>query len=78
MRRKVITKRPSYREAVYWIAHNDNDGGDRVPVGCRDGELQGQVRNNIAGYISTLLVADLFGADPQAVAADIFRERHRR
>lgn len=75
MRKKVVTKRPSYREAVQWIALNDNAGDDRVPAGCRDGQLQRKVIDSIAGYISTLLVADLFGAEPLLVATDIFRER---
>lgn len=63
-RLKVVTKRPTYREAVAWIALNDNTAaGDSVET--------------IAGYISTLLVADLFGAEPRLVAVDIERCRYR-
>jgi hypothetical protein len=54
-------KRASYREAVEWIALND--------------EPTGGVLEDVAGYISTLLIADLFGKDPQDVAAAIIRVR---
>jgi hypothetical protein len=63
-RKKTVTKRPSYFEAVNWIALNDNAG---------DGE---GVRE-IQGYLSTALVADLFGADPWKVAVDVERARFR-
>lgn len=57
-----VTKRPTYFEGVAWIANNDNTGaGDDVAT--------------IAGYVSTLLLADLFGADPHLVAIDIERAR---
>lgn len=64
-RRKKVTKRPSYREAVAWIAHEDNAGaGDSVDF--------------ISGYLTTHLVADLFGiADTRDVARDVARERER-
>lgn len=62
-RKRTVTKRPTYGDAVRWIAFNDNDGSDdAVP--------------EIAGYISTLLVADLFGAEPYKVAVDVLRTRH--
>lgn len=65
MPRKLrVTKRPSYFEAVSWIARNDNAGN-------------GDSRADIEGYISTLLVADLFGADPYLVSVDIARARHK-
>jgi hypothetical protein len=54
-------KRASYREAVAWIADNDEPGDHEVA--------------SIAGYISTLLVADLFRLPPVRVAADILRKR---
>ena len=62
-RRKTITKRPTHREPVRWVAFNDN---------ARDDEGVAAVE----GYISTLLVADLFGADPCSVAVDVVRTRH--
>lgn len=61
-RKLTVTKRPTYREAVQWIALNDNAGN-------------GDDHASIAGYVSTLLVADLFGAEPYTVATDIERTR---
>ena len=40
-------KRASYRQGVFWIAANDNSGS-------RD------TLADVAGYVSTLLLADLF------------------
>ena len=58
--------RASYRHAVYWIAVNDNAGNpDALHIDA------------IAGYVSTLLVADLFGKDELIVARDILRLRRR-
>lgn len=55
-------KRQGYKFGVAWIAANDNSGnGDDVET--------------VAGYVSTLLLADLFGKEPAAVAADIVRYR---
>ena len=62
-RKLTVTKRATYREAVQWIALNDAPGDD------------GDVKE-VQGYISTLLVADLFGADPYKVAIDVVRTRH--
>lgn len=51
-----------YRFGVAWIAENDNPG---------DNEGVDQV----AGYVSVLLLADLFGKEPERVAQDIVRYR---
>lgn len=56
-------KRASYRMGVKWIARED-EPRDRDP-------------ETIAGYISTLLLADLFEIDPVRVAADVLREREK-
>lgn len=57
-------KTPSYEFAVWWVAVNDNAGnGDTV--------------EEIGNYISTLLVADLFGKPSVAVARDIMRARQK-
>lgn len=58
-------KRASYRDAVDFIAQND-------AAGDGDGE------DAIAGYLSSRLVAEIFGVDPAAVARDvaIVRRRH--
>lgn len=54
-------KHASYRAGVAWIALNDE------PIDT-DPE-------SIAGYISTTLLADLFGVDPAKVGRDIARYR---
>jgi hypothetical protein len=59
-------KRASYREAVRWIAYNDDPGANDA----QDPEV-------VVHYVSTLLVADLFGKEPEAVAADIVRLRQK-
>lgn len=57
-------KRASYREAVYWIAGNDNAGNG-------DNETQ------VSEYITTSLIADLFGTTVERVARDIMRCRDK-
>ncbi len=54
-------KRASYRHAIDWVAWND----DPETLEAED----------IRGYISTLLVADLFGVEPERVALDIAEKR---
>lgn len=58
-------KRASYREAVRWIADNDEDGGSA--------EVQ-----DVAIYVTVMLIADIFGVDNTKVAADVLRERAKR
>ena len=58
-----VTKRASYREAVQWIAVNDEPGEKDVEV--------------MQGMISVCLVADIFGADQAVVAKDVMRARER-
>lgn len=58
-----VTRKPSYAEAVRWIAFNDNAGnGDSV--------------YDVQGYVSTCLVADLFGVDQEKVGMDAFLARN--
>ena len=53
-----------YFDAVYWIAHNDEpDEFDPKTV---------------EGFLTTLLVADVFATSPKIVAADIITERRTR
>lgn len=59
-----MSKRASYREAVRWIALNDNSGSNDTVLEVR-------------GYVSTLFVADLFSKDENEVAEAIIRERNR-
>lgn len=56
--------RASYRKGVEWIAWND-EPEDLDP-------------ESIAGFISTTLLADLFGKEADVVAADIVRHRQKR
>jgi len=55
-------KRPSYKHAVEWIALNDNAGN-------------GDTEEEIAGYISTALVADIFDISTERVASDVAKHR---
>ena len=57
------SKRASIREAVFWIAANDD------PV-----EMDPET---VGGQISVLLVADIFGLTPENVAQRVTRERWR-
>lgn len=60
------SKRASYRKGVEWIALNDDPAaGDAQEVEA------------VAGYISTMLLADLFGVSSEDVAKDIIRYRKR-
>jgi hypothetical protein len=57
-------KRPSYRNAVAWIALNDSPA-DNDPVEW------------LSGLVTVCLVADLFGVDQKEVAADVLRYREK-
>jgi len=57
-------KRASYREAVEWIALNDDNGAPDA----READA-------VAGLISTILVAHLFGVERERVARDVVRYR---
>lgn len=61
-RRKTVTRRPNYGDAVVWLASND--------------ETLEHDHETIAGFTTTLLAADLFGVDPRCLATDIVRARH--
>lgn len=54
-------KRASYREAIEWIALNDEPS-------CRDPEW-------LPTTVTALLIADIFGADPARVGRDVLRYR---
>jgi len=56
-----MSKTASYRFGVAWIAENDEP-------------LERDV-DQIDGFVSTLLLADLFGKDPAVVARDVLRYR---
>jgi hypothetical protein len=56
-----VAKRPGYREAVEWIARNDDPG-----------EMSA---DPVSGLISVALVADLFGKEQIEVARAVIRFR---
>lgn len=57
---------PSYKFAVAWIAENDAPGdADAL-------ELE-----TVAGYVTTALIADLYGHTTAKVAADVVRYRKK-
>jgi hypothetical protein len=60
-------RRASYRVGVRWIADNDNAGED--DAGNPDAE------DNVAAYISTALLADLFNVSTERIAAEVMRIR---
>lgn len=57
-------KRPSYRESIVWIACND-ETAEMDPTAISEG-------------VTTLLVADLFGVEPERVAGEVIAERKKR
>lgn len=57
-------KRASFREGVAWIALNDS-AADQASV------------EDIAGWVSTLLLADLFQVEPLRVAKAVQRLRQK-
>ena len=61
-----MAKREGYKFGVAWIAENDDPGS----ADARDVEV-------VAGYISTLLLADLFHKQPVDVARDVVVHRQQ-
>jgi hypothetical protein len=57
-------KRANYRDAISWIACNDDAGGP--------GALNFET---VRGYTSVCLIADLFGVEQKRVARDVVRYR---
>lgn len=57
--------RASYKTAVQWIADNDNGG---------NGDTEDEVRC----YVTTALVADVFGKCDEQVARDVMRARRKQ
>lgn len=60
---KRAYKNASYRQAVRWIAFNDEED-------CMDVET-------MSGMISVQLIADIFGHNDEKVAADVIRLRKK-
>lgn len=59
-----MAKRKGYRFGVAWIADND--------------EPEDRSAESVSGYVSTLLLADLFGKDALDVGKDVVRLRDKR
>lgn len=57
--------RASYRAACQWIADNDNSGSN-------------DTSQEIEGYITAALVADIFGKTPEAVALTVAKIRRKQ
>lgn len=55
-------KRASYREAVQWIADNDNPADDEPVI-------------EVAGYMTVMLIADIFDTSTGRVAKDVVWRR---
>ena len=53
-----------FSDAVAWLSLNDDHSSDAV--------------QDVAGYVTTVLVADLFGTSPEAVARAVLTDRLRR
>jgi len=60
-------RRASYREAIAWIADNDEAGDDDATV-----------VDVVRGYTTVVLVADVFDVDADKVAADVVKARKKR
>jgi hypothetical protein len=59
-------KRASYRHAIAWIAENDSAADDGAFDPRHASEL-----------VSSVLIADIFGVDPDRVGRDVVRYRKR-
>lgn len=56
------SKRRMFAKAIIWIAQNDNAGNNDTP-------------EDVAGYISTCLVCDLFGVPQDEIADHVMKFR---
>ena len=59
-------KRPSYREAITWIALNDGAGDDDA----YDADV-------VSGLVTAVMLADIFDVPSDRVGRDIVRYRKR-
>ena len=57
-------KRPSYHEACYWIAANDNAGN-------------GDSLEEVTDYITVAMLADIWGLNVEKVGRDVWGTRQR-
>jgi len=61
-RKRTVPKAATYGNAIRWLADN---GQYEITEDGNTGQTD--------GLVTTLLVADLFGADPRSVAIDVVR-----
>jgi hypothetical protein len=59
---KKKNSQPRYVDAVDWIAQNDNPGDDDAAA-------------EIAGYVTVIMVADLFNKSAEQVAREVLYRR---
>lgn len=60
-----------FKDAVAWIAYNDGAGDTREEYGDQENI------NILTGQVTVLLVADIFGKEPEEVADMILGIRRR-
>jgi hypothetical protein len=56
-------KRASYRDGIDFIAQND---------GCDEHDAY-----HLAGFVTVVMLASIFGVTPERVAADVLRRRNK-
>lgn len=57
-------KRASYKDAIAWIAENDSAG-----------DIDALTPDTVHMLVSAVLVADIFGVDPDKIGKDVVRYR---
>lgn len=72
---KITSKRqpnPTYADCVLWIADNDNAGSEQ-PVPTFEANLE--LADVCSGYVTSCMVAHLFGVDPFEVGKHVMSAR---
>jgi hypothetical protein len=62
--------RASYRAAIEWIALNDEAG-----IETADEEDQSDCERRASEYVTSALIADIFGVESARVGRDVMRKR---
>lgn len=57
-------KRASYREAIEWIARNDEAGSE-----------ESMIHSEVSFLVTSLLISDIFNVDNLKVGTDVIRKR---
>lgn len=61
VRKKTVTRKPTYGDAVLWLASNETPEHDRIFLACLN---------------TMLLVSYLFGVEPSGLVTDVLKARH--